>query len=45
MEMQKTLQADETELREMTEQLLEKLRHMSDRRFKKLTQFKKLTEG
>ena len=38
MEMQKTLQADETELREMTEQLLEKLRHMSDRRFKKLTE-------
>ena len=38
MEMQKTLQADETELREMTEQLLEKLRHMSDRYFKKLTE-------
>ena len=38
MEMQKTLQADETELREMTEQLLEKLRHMSDRQFKKLTE-------
>ena len=38
IEMQKTLQADETELREMTEQLLEKLRHMSDRYFKKLTE-------
>ena len=38
MEMQKTLQADETELREMTEQLLEKLRHMSDGHFKKLTE-------
>ena len=38
MEMQKTLQADETELREMTEQLLEKLWHMSDRQFKKLTE-------
>ena len=38
MEMQKTLQADETELREMTEQLLEKLQHMSDRQFKKLTE-------
>ena len=38
MEMQKTLQADETELRVMTEQLLEKLRHMSDGHFKKLTE-------
>ena len=38
MEMQKTLQADETELREMTYQLLEKLWHMSDRQFKKLTE-------
>ena len=37
-EMQKTLQADETELREMTGQLLEKVRHMSDRQFKKLTE-------
>ena len=37
-EMQKTLQADETELREVTKQLLEKLRHMSDRQFKKLTE-------
>lgn len=38
MEMLKTLQTDETELREMTEQLLEKLQHMSDRQFKKLTE-------
>ena len=38
VEMQNSLQADETELREMTEQLLEKLQHMSDRQFKKLTE-------
>ena len=38
VEMQGTLQPDEAELNRMTEQLLEKLRHMSDRYFKKLTE-------
>ena len=38
MEMRKSLQADETELKEMTGQLLEKLRHMTDRQFGKLTE-------
>ena len=38
MEMQKSLQADETELKEMTRQFLDKLRHMSDRQFGKLTE-------
>lgn len=38
MEMQKSLQADETELKEMTTQFLDKIRHMSDRQFRELTE-------
>ena len=37
-EMKDTLQSDETELLRMTEQLLEKLRHMSEAAFRKLTE-------
>ncbi|MBQ9031104.1 MAG: hypothetical protein IJ106_06580 [Parasporobacterium sp.] len=38
MEMQGTLQPDEAELNRMTEQLLRKLRHMSEAGFRKLTE-------
>ncbi len=37
-EMKETLQPDETELMRMTEQLLEKLQHMSEAAFRKLTE-------
>ena len=37
-EIKDTLQPDETELLRMTEQLLEKLRHMSEAVFRKVTE-------